>query len=166
MTRRLIFGRVALGFLVMYVASQTKLAAQPLECPAESSGALMQASYPAYTDATQLAQELSANGYIVRCIARSVFETWTPITKGAALYVTNRGSFDVMFLSKPQNFDSLEIAERQKNGVYIYTFRGQPRFSQMEGKRTYFFKQSNRLFIAFDKQTATSLAELMSSNPK
>lgn len=91
-----------------------------------------------------------------------------PITKGAALYITNRGDFDVIFLAKPQNFDSFEIAERQENGTYIYTFRGNPRLfsAGMEGKKTYFFKQSNKLFIAFDKQTAAGLAEFVGSNPK
>jgi hypothetical protein len=165
MTKQLTFGRIALGFLVMYLASQAKLIAQPLECPAESSGALMEANYPAHTDATQLAQELSANGYIVRCIARSTFEASMPITKGAALYITNRGAFDVIFVSKPQTFEALEIIERQKKGSYIYKFRGSPRFArEMAPKKTYFFKQSNRLFIAFDKQTAASIGEFLSSN--
>jgi hypothetical protein len=30
----------------------------------------------------------------------------------------------------------------------------------MEGKKAYFFKQSNKLFIAWDKQTATRLVEI------
>jgi hypothetical protein len=165
MTKRLIFGRVALGFLVLYLVSQVKLIAQPLECPAESSGSIVQVSYPAYTDAAQLAQELTANGYIVRCIARSTFEASMPITKGAALYITNRGAFDVIFVPKPQTFEALEIIERQKKGSYVYKFRGTPRFArQMAPKKTYFFKQSNRLFIAFDKQTAASIAEFLSLN--
>jgi hypothetical protein len=165
MTKRLIFGRVALGFLMVYVISRATLAAEPLECPAESSGSLMEASYPAYPDATQLAQELSANGYIVRCIARSTFEVSIPVVKGAALYITNRGAFDVIFLPKPQSFETLEIIERQKKGTYIYKFRGTPRIArQMAPKKTYFFKQSNRLFIAFDKQTAASIGEFLSSN--
>lgn len=165
MTKRLIFGRVALGFLVVYVISRATLAAEPLECPAESSGSLMEASYPAYTDAAQLSQELSAHGYVVGCIARSVFEASMPITKGAALYITNRGAFDVIFVPKPQTFEALEIIERQKKGSYTYEFRGTPRFTrQMAPKKTYFFKQSNRLFIAFDKQTAASIAEFLSSN--
>jgi hypothetical protein len=165
MTKRLIFGRVVLGFLVMYVISRATLAAESLGCPAESSGSIMEVSYPVYTDAAQLAQELSAHGYVVGCIARSVFEGSMPITMGAALYMTNRGAFDVIFLPKPQTFEALEIIERQKKGNYIYKFRGTPRFArQMAPKKTYFFKQSGRLFIAFDEQTAASLAEFLRSN--
>jgi hypothetical protein len=165
MSKRLIVGWVVMGFVLLHVASQAKLAAQPLKCPAEGSPALLQASYPAYSDALDLAQALSHSGFVVQCITRSKQESISE-TKGAALYITNRGDFDVVFLPKPHTFNALRIIERHKNGEYIYLFRGSPRpATRMEGsKKVYFFKQSNKLFIAWDEQTATSLAEILSSH--
>jgi hypothetical protein len=149
-----------MGFVLLHDASQAKLAAQPPKCPAEGSPALLQASYPAYPDAMDLTRTLSGSGFVVQCIARSKFEGIQG-TMGAALYLTNRGDFDVVFLPKPQTFDALKIVERHRNGEYIYSFRGNPRpASRMEGKKAYFFKQSNKLFIAWDKQTATRLVEI------
>jgi hypothetical protein len=157
-----------LGFLVMYVVSQAELAAQPsaLECPDENSSALMEAGYPVYPDAAAFAVTLSGHSFKVKCIALSLLNNFVPGSKGAALYITDHGDFDVVFLPKAQNFDSLEVIERQKNGKYIYTFRGTPRPATrgMVGKKVYFFKQSSKLIIAWDNQTATSLSELLSSN--
>jgi hypothetical protein len=165
MTKRRIIGKVVLGFLVMYVVSQAELAAQPLECPDESSGALMEAGYPVYPDAAALSVTLSGHSFKVKCIALSLLNNFVPGSKGAALYSTDHGDFDVVFLPELQNFYNFQVIERQKKGTYIYTFRGTPRpATRMVGKKVYFFKQSNKLFIAWDKQTATSLTELLNSN--
>ena len=166
MSKRLVTGAFLISFLTLCVASQAKLAAQPLECPAESSGALMQANYPAYPDAAELALSLAAYGIVVKCTARSVFERFVPGTKGAALYLTDHGDFDVVFLPKPQTFDAFEIIERQKYGGYEYSFCGNPHNkSRMSGRkqRTYFFKRLNQLFIVWDEQTATSLGKFVNS---
>jgi hypothetical protein len=165
MSKRILAGWVVMVFLALYVASQAKLAAQTLECPAESSGALMQADYPAYRDATELARTLIGSGFIVKCITRSTFEGISG-EKGAALYLTNYGDFDVIFLPRPQTFDALKVIERHKEWGYEYMFRGSPRpASRMSGRqqRTYFLKHSNQLFIVWDKQTATSLAKALNS---
>jgi hypothetical protein len=165
MSKRLVATWFVMGFLALCVASQAKLAAQPLECPAENSGALMQASNPAYPDATGLALTLTEYGFKVKCIALSLLEGFVPGAKGAALYLTDHGDFDVVFLPKPQTFEAFEIIERQKYGGYEYSFRGNPRKKGRMGgtQRTYFFKHSNQLFIVWDKQAATSLAKVLDS---
>ena len=165
MTKRLIFARVVLGFLVLGVASQAKLAGQPLECPAAGAPELLKAIYAVYSDAKELALTLSGYGFIVKCIARSKWDDFVPGAKGAALYLTDHGDFDVVFLPKPLTFDGLDVIERQTNGEYEYSFRGSPRpASRMAGrKRTYFFKHSNQLFMAWNLRTATNLARVLGS---
>jgi hypothetical protein len=125
----------------------------------------MQPIYRAYPDATELALTLTGYGFIVKCIARSKWDDFVPGAKGAALYLTDHGDFDVVFLPKPLTFDGLDVVERQKNGEYEYSFRGSPRpASRMAGrKRTYFFKHSNQLFMAWDLRTATNLARVVDS---
>ena len=105
MSKPRVAGWVVMGLSILDVASQAKLVAQTLECPAESSGALMQASYPAFPDATELALMLTGYGFKVKCIARSVFEGFVPGTKGAALYITDQGSISTWYcLPEPPNF--------------------------------------------------------------
>ena len=101
MTKRLIFVRFVLGFLVVGFASQTQLACQPLECPALGAPELMEASYRVYPDARELATTLSGYGFKVKCIDRSKWDDFVPGAKGAALYLTDHGDFDVVFLPKP-----------------------------------------------------------------
>jgi len=46
--------------------------------------------------------------------------------EGAALYRTNRGDFETLFLPKSQNFNALQVVERRETGGYVYSFRGSP----------------------------------------
>jgi hypothetical protein len=113
----------------------------------------------------ELALTLSGYGFAVKCIAISKLENFVPGTRGGALYLTDHGDFDVVFLPKAQTFDAFRVVERHKNGQYVYLFRGNPRKKgRMEGKRTYFFRNSNKLFIAWDKRTATNLSALLVSH--
>ncbi len=165
MSKRLLVGWVIIGFMVLHVASEANLVGQPFECPAQGSAALLEASYPAYPDATELAQTLSGDGFVVQCITRSKFEGIQG-AKGAALYRTNLGDFDVVFLPKPQTFETLRVIERHENGGYIYSFRGSPRpAGLMAGghRRTYFLKHSNKLFIVWDKEAALRLDKVLNS---
>jgi hypothetical protein len=107
------------------------------------------------------AQALAAKGFIVQCVAPSKMVGMFEGQAGAALYRTNRGSFDVLFLPKPQNFDGLEIVERQDNGEYLYSFAGRPKpwpANLIAGPRpTFFVKHTNRLIVASDKDLADHL---------
>jgi hypothetical protein len=165
MSKRLLAGWIVMSFLALCLASQATLAAQPLECPTESSGALMPASYRAYPEAAELARILSDHNFVVKCICLSKLDGFVPGTKGAALYLTDQGDFDVVFLPKPQTFEAFEIIERHRYGGYEYSFRGSPpKKNRMLGpRRTYFFKDSNQLFIVWDMQTATRLGKFLNS---
>ena len=45
---------------------------------------------------------------------------------GAALYRTNRGDFEALFVTEPHTFSSLRLVERSEGGRYLYQFEGTP----------------------------------------
>jgi len=118
----------------------------------------LQPSDPAYREGMDFAHALATSGFIVQCVAPSKKGGTFEEQAGAALYRTDRGSFDVLFLSRPQNFDRLEIVERQENGEYLYSFAGRPTpwpANLIAGPRpTFFVKHTNRLIVASDKEVA------------
>ena len=86
--------------------------------------------------------------------------------EGAANFQTDLGVFEVLFLSKPQTFNALEIIEQQETGGYLYSFRGSPRslVNHWEGVRpTYFLKHENQLLHTLDKQTEAKVEEAFQS---
>ena len=147
--------RIALPFilLLLFTASmQSSLLAQPLECTGKAAQANLPAFDPVYVDAMDLARYLIDHGFVVRCVQESKWWNMFEGQKGAALYVTNQGSFDVLFLPKAETFAALEIVEQRQGTTYLYSFRGIPRPhspSPMEGKKSYFVKSGNLLFLAW-----------------
>ena len=85
---------------------------------ADANWPVLQPSDPAYLDAVELARTLADHGFMVMCIAPSKWTGMFEGQKGAAVYRTDRGGFDALFLPKPQNFDRLQIVERQESGEY------------------------------------------------
>ena len=83
---------------------------------------------------------------------------------GAALYRTNRGDFDALFLPNLQSFDGLQVFERQESGRYLYSFAGHPKpwpANLIDASRpVYFIKNLNRLIVAHDKELATQLGSI------
>jgi hypothetical protein len=71
--------------------------------------------------------------------------------KGAALYRTDRGEFNVLFLSKAETFDTVEVVEQKQGELYVYSFRGTPHSPmRMEARKTYFINSGNLLFVVMD----------------
>lgn len=134
---------------------------------ADANATVLQPSDLAYLDAVELARTLADDGFIVMCIAPSKMTGMFEGLKGAALYRTDRGAFEALFLPKPQNFDRLQIVERQESGRYLYSFVGPPTpwpANAVDSPRPVFFiKHRNRLIVAYDKELAdrlgTTLAE-------
>jgi hypothetical protein len=128
---------------------------------ADANWPALQPSDPAYLDALELARTLADSGFIVMCIAPSKMTGTFEGQKGAAVYRTDQGGFDALFLPKPQNFDQLEIVERQEVGRYLYSFAGRPTpwpANRIDGPRPLFFiRHTNRLVVAYDKDLAHRL---------
>jgi hypothetical protein len=81
--------------------------------------------------------------------------------EGAALFRTDRGDFEVLFLPRPLRFDDLRVTERREARSYVYSFEGQPRpwpANHMENaRRTYFLGHAGWLFVVMDDRLATQL---------
>jgi hypothetical protein len=126
---------------------------------------VLQVSDPAYLDAVDFAQDLTDRGVTVQCIAPSKMASMFEGLAGAVVYRTNQGSFDTMFLPKPQNFDNLQIRERQESGRHLYSFAGHPKpwsanLIDASGP-VYFIKSRNRLIVLRDSALATQLGVIL-----
>jgi len=125
----------------------------------------LQVSDPAYPDAMDLDRALTNHGFIVQCIAPSKMTGLFEGLTGAALYRTNQGSFDALFLLKPQNFDTLQILERREGGRYLYFFAGHPKPWPANlidaSSPVYFIRNVNRLIVVHDRELATRLGSIL-----
>jgi hypothetical protein len=118
----------------------------------------LQSSDPAYPEAMELARTLADGGFMISCIVPSKMIGMFDGQTGAALYRTDQGGFEALFLPKPQNFDRLQIVERQESGRYLYSFAGHPTpwpANLINGpRRVIFLKHANRLIVAHDSELA------------
>jgi hypothetical protein len=155
------FAVVSLVVITLVGPMRAQGGSQATGC-ADANWPTLQPSDPAYLDAVALAQTLTEFGFIrVMCIAPSKMTGMFEGQKGAAVYRTDRGGFDALFLPKPQNFDRLQIVERQESGEYLYSFAGSPKpwpANLIGGPRPVFFiKHTNRLIVAYGKELADHL---------
>jgi hypothetical protein len=89
---------------------------------------------------------------------------------GAALYRTDHGDFEVLFLPQPKTFDRLRVIERRDGERYSYRFKGPPQpwpANLIDSAfRIYFIKNGNRLFVVDqNKELAATLGKLVHSEP-
>lgn len=111
----------------------------------------------------ELAQTLASHGFVVRCVCQSkmihVFEG----QKGAALFKTDHGDFDALFLQEPQTFDLVEPVERRENGRFLYSFKGNPTphfpYPLDSTHPMFFGKHASQFFITWERHLADSLVK-------
>jgi hypothetical protein len=145
---------IAICLLVLSALWPALLSARPLECTGKAAQAQLSAINPVYVDAMELARHLIDYGFIVRCVQGSKMQNVFDGQTGAALYVTDEGSFDVLFLPKEQSFSGVQLIEQNEGKRYRLSFRGIPssRF-HMDGfggnKAPYFIRCDNLLFVAW-----------------
>jgi hypothetical protein len=86
--------------------------------------------------------------------------------EGAAVFRTDQGSFEALFLPKPGNWDGLEVVQTEKNGRYLTSFKGQPApwpANLMDGLQPqYFLKHANVMCITWDERLSQSLNHILS----
>ena len=160
----------ALGFLattILLVFVHTLVAqsgTQTRGC-ADVNWPTLHPSDPASPHALDLARALTANGFSVQCIAPSKMAGTFEGQAGAALYRTDRGDFEALFLPNPQNFNGLQILERRESGRYLYSFAGHPKpwpANLIDAPHpVYFIKNRNRLIVADDKELAVRLESIL-----
>src|ERR1700686_2694859 len=112
----------------------------------------------AYPDAMDLTQTLISHSVISTWVSPSQMTDTFEGQEGAAVYRTNEGDFEALFLPKPQNFNKLRVIERYEGQSYRYSFAGRPErwpANLIESNfPLYFVKHRNELIVAQDPQVA------------
>jgi hypothetical protein len=149
------------------LASLAAFAAEERCGPHELSASLRLAS-PSYSDAMILKQDLTGEGFEVECVLESKLNGMFGSEKlgnrsSAALFRTNHGSFEALFLPKPFTFDLVEVHEKRSGSRYIYSFTGDPpsRTSPDSPRPIYFVKRHDKMFIVTDAGLAATLANIV-----
>ena len=116
---------------------------------------------PVHDYAMELASTLERHDLIVECVRSSKQAQIFDEQKGAAIYKTNRGVFEVLFLPKGQTFDELKIVSESKEGFSKYSFRGRPRIPHtIETKsQIAFIKHENVMFEVFGNDELAKILE-------
>ena len=160
---RILLVEVGIGLLLICCSSLTR--AQVPECGSEDSAALLQPTDAVYSEAMELGSTLGEHGFAIRCILVSKLSGLFKAVEGAALYRTDRGDFDALFLHAPQTFAELKIVERQNKKGFAYTFSGKSRswaINRLESeRREYFLKHSTQLLVLSDEQLRTKLQDAL-----
>ena len=138
---------------------------QAQDCTPRDLSAALQSNDKALAPALELSQDLQHGGFVVRCILRSRWEGLFEGLIGAALYRTDRGDFEALFLAAPNTFDQLIVNERREGDRWVYSFEGQPKpwpANRVEGRRIHFVKNAQRLlFVLEDETLAASLRRVL-----
>jgi hypothetical protein len=140
----------ALTIALYAVVGLPPLSAQARDCSPTDLSAVLQPNEKAYGPALELSQDLQRGGVVVRCVLRSHFASLFEGLVGAALYRTDRGDFEALFLAPPETFDQLVINERKGGALWVYSFEGEPKpwpSNRMEGRRMQFVKHAHRLLL-------------------
>jgi hypothetical protein len=141
------------------------LSSQVQECTATDLSAAVEPTDKVYGPALRLAEDLQRGGFRVRCVLRSHWERSFDGLLGAALYRTDGGDFEALFLSPPATFDQLIINERKEGAGWVYWFEGSPKpwpTNRVEGRRMKFVKHADRLLVVGDdEKLAASLQRVI-----
>ena len=150
------YGDDALTFVIWVTAGRAR-------CDPPSTR--MSSTHPVYAEAMELAQTLNRRGVGVQCILLSKMEHMFKDQVGAALFQSDAGDFEALFLPRSENWDSLMIVERSESNGYAYVFQGTPKSltSRWEGRRMYFLKHGDQLLNSLEKQTVTKLNAALQS---
>jgi hypothetical protein len=129
------------------------------ECDARESLNPLKPVDPIYSEAMDLAKVLQGYGLTIKCVLPSKMGNAFEGQMGAALYRTNRGDFEALFLEKPATFASVKPIEARKNGFYVYSFEGWPpaRGGWTSSRREYFVKHRSQMLITREEQLAVDL---------
>lgn len=141
------------------IANASKCDARELENPIKPVD-------PIYSEAMDLAEVLRDHGLTIKCVLPSKMVNSFEDQVGAALYRTNRGDFEALFLKKPATFASVKSTEEEKNGFYFYSFEGRPlaRGGWTSSRREYFVKHTNQLLVTRQEQLAVYLDKELNSD--
>ena len=141
------------------------LIANASECDARELENPIKPVDPIYSEAIDLAEVLRERGLTVKCVLPSKMANTFEGQAGAALYRTNHGDFEALFLKKPATFASVKPTEAEKNGFYFYSFEGRPATSGWtSSRREYFVKNGSQMLVTREEQLAVYLDKELNSH--
>jgi hypothetical protein len=159
---RAVYRNVSLMIALVAAVGHAPLLGQVQDCSPTDLSAAVQPADKVYGPTRVLSQQLERGGFRVRCVLRSHFEGLFEGLAGAALYRTDRGDFEALFLSPPDTFDQLTVNERHERGAWVYSFEGEPKprpGTRMEGRRRHFVKHAQRLLVVWDDERLAALLQ-------
>jgi hypothetical protein len=135
--------------------------AQPRRCSALDLAAELQDTNRAYGAAMELAEQLEADGFTLKCVFRSTLETLFEGAQGAGVYRTDRGDFEALFLPTTESVERLTIVQNHASARYVYVFRvpfSSKSLARIDSPRpVYFIKGVNGILISQNGQLAAEL---------
>src|SRR6266568_8216132 len=158
---------LALPVVLLIASAQSSVLAQSSDCTGKAAQAQLSSIDPVYVDATNLARNLIDHGFIVKCVQASKWGNLFAGQEGAALYSTEQGDFDVLFLPKAETFDAVQVVEQMQGNLYVYSFRGTPNSAgRLEGQKIHFVRSANLLFLVWsDADLTASIQATVSRSP-
>jgi hypothetical protein len=133
---------------IPWITFSSLLLAQSSDCTGKTAQAQLSATDPAYVDAMDLTRYLIDHGFVVKCVLESKQHHQFNGQTGAALYRTDRGDFEALFLPPGKTFDDIKIVEERQGARFHYSFRGTPQSPANidSSKQIYYVKFRNVLF--------------------
>ena len=158
---------VALPVMLLIAFMQSSLLAQSSDCTGKAAQAQLSSIDPVYVDAMDLARNLIDHGFIVNCVQASKWGNLFVDQEGAALYRTEQGDFDILFLPKSETFDAVQVVEQMQGNLHVYSFRGTPNSAgRLEGQKIHFVRSANLLFLVWsDADLTASIQATVSRSP-
>jgi hypothetical protein len=170
MLRRILWAGVLLLTATPCNWAQTASSAKSERCSSRELSVAVSAADPVYVETLKLTKQLQQRGYVVQCVLQSKMANFFDGQLGAALYRTDRGDFEALFLTQPHTFSSVRLVEHTNSGRYRYRFEGSLPVSGGGGgggagmdcvRRTFFARRANQFFVTEDKQLAASLGQVL-----
>jgi hypothetical protein len=149
---------IASGLVVLTCLT---LAAQTRQ---SEDSSLLRPSDIAYADATEFAQFLNQHDITVKSIHHSKLVSFFRGVKKAAFFKTDKGILEVIFF--PDNgAERVSPTERRENGLFIYSFRGQPQPNPPgdtinAARPMYFITHGSWFIITSDERTSNAVKSL------
>jgi hypothetical protein len=138
--------------LICFLFLPALLASQGQRCGAKELSALLTPQSPAYNAAMDLQRKLTEKQVTVQCVLMSKSENDFKGQKGAAVFRTDHGDFEALFLPETQTFERLKVMETaEAGGRYTYRFQGPPEPWAANlidsSHKVYFTAHKNVLFV-------------------
>jgi hypothetical protein len=156
------------SFGLLFLALPSGTVSQTTNCGPAELKASLPPNAEVYPDAKALSDTLSKHGILVKCVLMSKMDGTFEGQEGAAVYRTDRGDFEALFLPRPKTFDLLKVVEQRDGHRYVYSFKGPPQpwpANRIDSaQHTYFIKHHNVLFVLYDKELAATLEKLVRSH--